>query len=105
MLYPLVMILHLGLTNSPNPSFDTFPLVVLAAGIAPTLIIVLTHLAIHVVDDSDATYSRNNNFTSFRFTRRSFGLSRAPDEPQVPCAGDGAKAEAFRDREFSERVV
>ncbi|KAJ8088165.1 hypothetical protein PM082_013716 [Marasmius tenuissimus] len=31
MLYPLVTIFHLGVTNSPNPPLQTLPLVVLAA--------------------------------------------------------------------------
>ncbi|KAF9256850.1 hypothetical protein L218DRAFT_965956 [Marasmius fiardii PR-910] len=47
MLYPLVTILHLAVTNA-YPAyqipFDTFPPVVLAAGIAPTLIIVRIRL-------------------------------------------------------------
>ncbi|KAJ8088144.1 hypothetical protein PM082_013695 [Marasmius tenuissimus] len=80
MLYPLIMIVHLAVVNSPIPLLDSFPLVVLAAGIAPTLIIVLTRLAIHVVEDSDATYSRNPT-SSQLFADRSFRLSRGPDEP------------------------
>ncbi|KAJ8088159.1 hypothetical protein PM082_013710 [Marasmius tenuissimus] len=88
MLYPLVAILNLCVFNfMPNPPFETLPLVVLAAGIAPTLIIVLTRLSIHVVEDSDATYSHNNNLTSFRLTERSFGLSRGLEELRIACAG------------------
>ncbi|KAF9265721.1 hypothetical protein L218DRAFT_924262 [Marasmius fiardii PR-910] len=49
MLYPLAMIIHLSITNAfpqYHTPFDTLPLVVLAAGIAPTLIIVRIRLGI-----------------------------------------------------------
>ncbi|KAJ8088175.1 hypothetical protein PM082_013726 [Marasmius tenuissimus] len=95
------MILHLAVSNfQKSPPFNTFPLVTLAAGIAPTLIIVLTHLSIHVVEDSDATYPRNNFLTSFRLTDRSFGLSRGMEAPCVPCVEDGTKVMVPENREL-----
>ncbi|KAJ8088148.1 hypothetical protein PM082_013699 [Marasmius tenuissimus] len=104
MLYPLVMIAHLAIANANLP-LDTFPLIALAAGITPPLIIVLTRLSVHVVEDSEATYSRNNNLTSFRLTERSFGLSRGLRGPQNSCARDGTKPEVFDGRDPSDRVV
>ncbi|KAK1223694.1 hypothetical protein PQX77_013429, partial [Marasmius sp. AFHP31] len=44
MIYPLTMVTHLAIANSPQPPFDTFSLPILAAGIAPTLIIVRARL-------------------------------------------------------------
>ncbi|KAJ8075339.1 hypothetical protein PM082_019798 [Marasmius tenuissimus] len=106
MLYPLVMIIHLAVANSdPDPPLDTFPLLVLAAGITPPLIIVLTHLAIHVVEDLDATYSRRNNLTSFRMTERSFGLSQGLKEPRALRGQDGTEPEALDGSGTSDRVV
>ncbi|KAJ8088173.1 hypothetical protein PM082_013724 [Marasmius tenuissimus] len=101
MLYPLVMILHLFVINfGPYPPLDTFPLVVLTAGIAPTPIIVLTRLSIHMVEDTDATYSRNNYSASFRLTERSLGLSRGMEVPRVPCVENGTKVMVTRNREL-----
>ncbi|KAF9259789.1 hypothetical protein L218DRAFT_633526 [Marasmius fiardii PR-910] len=51
-LYPLVMIVHLSITNGFHQvPFDTLPLTVLAAGIAPTLIIVRARLGMSPVND------------------------------------------------------
>ncbi|KAJ8088163.1 hypothetical protein PM082_013714 [Marasmius tenuissimus] len=64
------MVTHLAIiNNTPQPPFDPFPLLVLAAGIAPTLIIVRARLGMsstpHVEDIP--TYSQ----MSFRVPDRS----------------------------------
>ncbi|KAG7095103.1 hypothetical protein E1B28_005890 [Marasmius oreades] len=55
MIYPLVMILHLSITNGfsmDQVPLDTFPLVILAAGIAPTLMIIRMRLGIYTSKDN-----------------------------------------------------
>ncbi|KAK1231599.1 hypothetical protein PQX77_005277 [Marasmius sp. AFHP31] len=104
MLYPLVMILHFIIVNCSSMPLDTFPLLILAAGIAPTLVIVLTRLAIHIVEDSDATYSRNPS-SSQLFSERSFRLSQGLSEPQVPRVEFGTKPVARNDNDVSEQGV
>ncbi|KAJ8088160.1 hypothetical protein PM082_013711 [Marasmius tenuissimus] len=47
MIYPLTLVAHLVIIkSSPQPPFDPFPFLVLAAGIAPTLIIVRARLGV-----------------------------------------------------------
>ncbi|KAJ8088170.1 hypothetical protein PM082_013721 [Marasmius tenuissimus] len=95
MIYPLIMILHLSMVNSRNLAlFNTFPLVILSAGIAPTLIIVLTCLTIRVVEDLDVNYSHTNNLASIRLTEQSYNLSRGLRGPHAPSTRDGTKVVA-----------
>ncbi|KAG7092857.1 hypothetical protein E1B28_009172 [Marasmius oreades] len=81
MLYPLVMIVHLSITNTFADfqlPIDTLPLVVLAAGIAPTLIIVRIRLDFSNADDDTVTQPpRSSHFmTSIQPTERSLHLLR-----------------------------
>ncbi|KAG7092855.1 hypothetical protein E1B28_009170 [Marasmius oreades] len=80
-LYPLVMIVHLSIDNAfpeNQVPIDTYPLIVLAAGIAPTLIIVRIRLGISTHDGDTMTQPpRSSQFmTSFQLTERSLYLSR-----------------------------
>ncbi|KAF9256825.1 hypothetical protein L218DRAFT_172215 [Marasmius fiardii PR-910] len=81
MIYPLTMIVHLSITNGfPQyyVPFDTFPVVVIAAAIAPTLIIVRIRLGISVPDAGTVTQPpRSSIFLhSIQPTQRSIYFSR-----------------------------
>ncbi|KAG7092851.1 hypothetical protein E1B28_009165 [Marasmius oreades] len=80
-LYPLAMIVHLSFTNAfPGDQLpiDTYPLIVLAAGITPTLIVIRKRLGISTPDGDTVTQPpRSSQFmTSIQPAERSLHLSR-----------------------------
>ncbi|KAG7092856.1 hypothetical protein E1B28_009171, partial [Marasmius oreades] len=81
MLYPLTVIVHLSITNAfarVQFPIDTLPLTVLAAGIAPTLIVVRIRLGISTPDGDTVTQPpRSSQFmTSIQPTERTLHLLR-----------------------------
>ncbi|KAG7092829.1 hypothetical protein E1B28_009144 [Marasmius oreades] len=89
MLYPLTMIVHLSITNAfPDYQIplDTLNLVVLAAGIAPTLIIVRLRLGVSFSGDGSVTQPPHSSLflhSILQPTQRSSYFSRLSTVPTV----------------------
>uniref|UniRef100_A0A0W0G4X4 Uncharacterized protein n=1 Tax=Moniliophthora roreri TaxID=221103 RepID=A0A0W0G4X4_MONRR len=85
MLYPISIVVHLSTFSTKTPLIELTPIVVLVAGIAPTLIIVRTSMGQSIVSEMSTV---RETFTSVRLS------DRLDSVPPTHTVDEGEKAAA-----------
>ncbi|KAF9265722.1 hypothetical protein L218DRAFT_1075802 [Marasmius fiardii PR-910] len=109
-LYPCTTIIHLAVTNAFSAyeiPFDTFPPIVLAAGIAPTLLVVRARLGIGDLNDSNSTPPPQSKmrFASVGPTEGSFSRLSMVDRPELSSVMEGVHVKALPRAHQEARTV